>query len=263
MRWREAPESIRQQVGGVEEALAEILGERLVGLYLHGSLAMGCFHPERSDIDLIGVSEGGLFPEEARELAGRFLTLSGEPSPLEFHLLSTEDLATWRFPTPFRFHYSEGWRERYTQAVATGELPPMPETDPDLAAHLMVLHLRGVVLRGPEIAETFPQVAHRDYLTAVLADAREAAEQIVTNPVSGVLNLCRVWLYATGRQVTSKAEGGEWVLARAALAPAHRALIHLALARYRGESQHLAFDPEALRSFATEMEQRIAAWTKR
>jgi hypothetical protein len=32
--------------------LQDILKENLVGMYLHGSLAMDCFNPARSDIDL-------------------------------------------------------------------------------------------------------------------------------------------------------------------------------------------------------------------
>ena len=31
----------------------EILGGDFVGLYVHGSYAMGCFNPEKSDIDYI------------------------------------------------------------------------------------------------------------------------------------------------------------------------------------------------------------------
>ena len=33
----------------------KILGEELIGIYLHGSMAMGCFNPDKSDIDLIFV----------------------------------------------------------------------------------------------------------------------------------------------------------------------------------------------------------------
>ena len=32
-----------------------ILGDKLCVVYLHGSLAMGCFNPEKSDIDMIVV----------------------------------------------------------------------------------------------------------------------------------------------------------------------------------------------------------------
>ncbi len=33
----------------------EVFGEDLTGVYLHGSLAMGCFQPEKSDIDFLVV----------------------------------------------------------------------------------------------------------------------------------------------------------------------------------------------------------------
>ena len=33
-----------------------ILGENLVGVYLHGSAVMGCFNPAKSDLDFIVVA---------------------------------------------------------------------------------------------------------------------------------------------------------------------------------------------------------------
>ena len=44
-----------------------IIGDDLAGIYLHGSLAMGCFNPDRSDIDLIVVTYGPLSFEVKRE----------------------------------------------------------------------------------------------------------------------------------------------------------------------------------------------------
>ena len=40
-------------INGFVERSKEILGDNLKGVYLHGSAVMGCFHPEKSDIDLI------------------------------------------------------------------------------------------------------------------------------------------------------------------------------------------------------------------
>lgn len=37
----------------ITSAAKDILGDALRGVYLHGSLAMGCFNPEKSDIDLL------------------------------------------------------------------------------------------------------------------------------------------------------------------------------------------------------------------
>ena len=40
-------------INGFLEQLKKILRDNLVGVYLHGSLVMGCFNPQKSDIDLI------------------------------------------------------------------------------------------------------------------------------------------------------------------------------------------------------------------
>jgi len=37
-----------------------ILGDHLVGVYLDGSLALGCFEPDRSDVDVVVVTEDEL-----------------------------------------------------------------------------------------------------------------------------------------------------------------------------------------------------------
>ena len=42
----------------------EILGENLVGIYLHGSAAMGCFNDKKSDIDLLVVVKGEVSDED-------------------------------------------------------------------------------------------------------------------------------------------------------------------------------------------------------
>ena len=40
------------------ESARETIGENLLGVYLHGSAAMGCFNPKSSDLDLlVGVKE--------------------------------------------------------------------------------------------------------------------------------------------------------------------------------------------------------------
>jgi len=51
--WSDCPDPIRGQVLGLLEALDALLGRNLAAVYLHGSLAMGCFNPQRSDLDLL------------------------------------------------------------------------------------------------------------------------------------------------------------------------------------------------------------------
>lgn len=229
--WREAPQAVRRQVADLLAGLRAVLDGDLVGLYLHGSLAMGCYNPQRSDLDLIAVSRRDLTPEATEALTRLFLTLSRRPPPLEFHLLHMADLAAWRFPPPFRFHYSEGWRRRYEEGTA---LAMMDDVDPELAAHLTILHHRGIALDGPPIGEIFPAVRPADDLASILADGRAAAERLPENPVYGVLTLCRVLAYAAEGLIASKEEGGAWALAR--LPAEDRAVVVQALAIYRGEA---------------------------
>lgn len=52
------------------DELQGALGQQLVGLYLHGSLAAGGFEPGRSDVDLLAVTEGELDAECLAALEG-------------------------------------------------------------------------------------------------------------------------------------------------------------------------------------------------
>ena len=43
-----------------------ILGDNLVGIYLHGSAAMDCYNDEKSDIDLLVAIHNDMSDEEKR-----------------------------------------------------------------------------------------------------------------------------------------------------------------------------------------------------
>jgi predicted nucleotidyltransferase len=152
--------------------LAGILSGDLVGVYLHGSAAMGCFNPDRSDVDLLVVSRRTLSPERRRAVAELLLAVSGAPFPVELSVLATVQLHPWRHPAPFDFHYSEMWRQSLDRQLASGELASEALTDPDLAAHITTLRARGRVVRGAPIQEVFPEVPEADHRQAILARPR-------------------------------------------------------------------------------------------
>ena len=54
----------------------KILGDNLVGVYLHGSAAMGCFHPETGDLDLLTVVNDPLSDETKRAAFFRRVSLA-------------------------------------------------------------------------------------------------------------------------------------------------------------------------------------------
>src|SRR5206468_9047072 len=125
----------RRQASDLASRLRASLGETLVGVYLHGSIVLGGFNPELSDLDVLGVTRRRTTFEEKRRLIEIVADASGRPAPIEFHLFDEADLRPWQHPTPFDFHYSDVWRDalRADPAEALSRQGPL---DPDLAAHV-------------------------------------------------------------------------------------------------------------------------------
>jgi streptomycin 3"-adenylyltransferase len=118
--WTNSPADVREQVERFCRDAHEILIGNLVGIYLHGSLAMGCFNPARSDIDLLVVTERPMTVATKRDVVRMLLRVSNVPRPIEISFLSRAQLAGWRYPTPFDLHYGEDWRASYEADLTTG-----------------------------------------------------------------------------------------------------------------------------------------------
>ncbi len=259
--WADCPNAIRDQVTAFIADLKDVLDDTLIGVYLHGSLAMDCFNPERSDIDLIVVTKTRLEVEQKQRLAESLLCRSNAPRPIEISFLTAGDLVPWRHPTPFEFHYSEEWRERFSEALASGSLPAQQDTDPDLAAHLTVTWRRGLCLYGAPVDQTIPPVPAKDYADSIVGDLEWIRERYAENP-SGispylVLNACRVYAFLLEGAVLSKDEGGQWALTK--LPDALTGVVRQALDVYRGKSTPGPVDQEAHRQFIAYIESRVKA----
>lgn len=235
--WPAMPEAVRAQLDAFLAELREMVGENLVGLYLHGSLAMSGFNPARSDLDLLAITAEALTSAARQAVAALLLRRSGQPCPIEISFLQRSHLAPWRYPTPFDLHYSEAWRTKYEAMLASADARLWaPATqgdeacDSDLAAHLTVAWARGVCLWGAPIADTLPQPPREDYLSSLAEDLDWALAQWAELPEYVVLNLCRTLAYLREGSVLSKAEGGTWALAH--LPPALQPPIRAALAAY-------------------------------
>ncbi|WNS46026.1 aminoglycoside adenylyltransferase domain-containing protein [Paenibacillus sp. MMS20-IR301] len=194
------------------ELLKEELGDNLAGIYLHGSLAMGCFHPETSDIDLLIVVHDKLTREVSRKLAGR-VTVFHDSLPnkrgIELSVVLKVYLKDFEYPVPFEFHFSDAHLERYKadENYLCGGFG-----DADLAAHFTIIYHRGQTLYGEPVREAFAPVDRQYYLHSILGDIEDAPQNIASNLVYYTLNLCRVLSYIREERVCSKQEGGEWGL---------------------------------------------------
>lgn len=241
----------------IRDALVRILGDQLVGMYVHGSLAFGCFCWEKSDIDfLIVTNQAPTLAQKEAIIEELCLTKTNYPAnQIEFSLVLLKDCLNFSYPTPYYLHYSIGHQENCLQNI-TAYCKRMQGVDRDLAAHFTVTRAVGIVWYGQPIAAIFAPVPKADYLNSILYDIENAEEEIGQNPVYFVLNLCRVWAYVQTEQVLSKRQGGAWALCRL---PHFASLIQEALRCYAGEQDHMLAAQEALSQFAREMLARIRA----
>jgi streptomycin 3"-adenylyltransferase len=205
-----APKRVKALIGKLINALESILGENLIGVYLHGSLAMGGFVPRKSDVDVMVVVENALSEGQKESLAKSCLSLSREigGKGLEMSVILRKYAERPVYPVPFEFHYSETWRSKFEN----GQIGPFPKGDPDLSAHLRVINERGITLFGRPINKVFGVISDEDYLKALLYDLKDIQESLMSDPVYYILNLCRIMAFIQTRKVMSKKEGGEWYL---------------------------------------------------
>jgi predicted nucleotidyltransferase len=253
--WHNCPDAIRAQVEGFTAKIVNILGDNLSGVYLHGSLAMDCFNPTRSDIDLLVVTRQGMSHDTLRRIARVVLQYAGNPRPFELSFVRDSYLHPWQYPTPFDFHYGDEWGEKIQTAIDAPEwslwVSDPPPTDPDLAAHITITRARGICLAGKPVAEVFPDVRRADYLDSIMADFEFARNLLADNPIYAILNFCRIYAYLRDNIITSKDEAGVWALAH--LPADYHPLIHAALDTYRNNTPH-TFNLAALTAFADYME---------
>ncbi len=215
--------------------MREVLGEDLLGAYLHGSAVLGGLR-RRSDLDVLAVSTRRTAPAEKQRLAAGLLDLSGSRArparrALELTIVAQPDVRPWRYPPAMDFQYGEWLREEFER----GEVEPPQLTNPDLAT-LLVIVLRGdAPLAGPPPAALLDPVPPGDRVRAMLDGLDELAAEIEPDTRNVVLTLARMWCTAATDRILAKDAAADWALER--LPEEHRAVLRLARAAYLGDEQ--------------------------
>lgn len=209
-----------------------LLGNRIVGLYLHGSAVQGDYRPGKSDIDVLGVIDGP-WPEEAKHVLAAKIGHAALPVPapgLDLILVTEVVAAHPAQPPPYELWFSTGesWP---TEIEVDGR-------SSEMLIHFSTCRAHGRALLGVEASDVFAPVEHTLMLRALI-DVLEWHQSKVLDSFhdplgqQSVLNACRAWRYAEERTLSSKSAGAEWLLA---LDP-ERELVRRALAIRRGEDE--------------------------
>lgn len=214
--WTECPQEQKDQIASLKDKCINRLGNNLAGLYIHGSLALNSFNSASSDIDVIALVHDKIDLETRFALIKDLLQLSLRPSPIEISFITKAAIDPWQHPTLFELHSSEYWRGRYEERVEAGDKSFWSETwtDSDLACHLTLVRRSGIRIYGQPIEEAIPPVPEEDFRSSITGDIGYAVNALHTNPVYGILTLCRVLSYLVTGEILSKREAGIWGLAR-------------------------------------------------
>ena len=232
--------------------LQTILGENLIGIYLHGSLAFGCFHWETGDIDIVVVTENEPGLEQKKAVIEKMMLYKAPLKGIEMSIVTGKHCAEFIYPTPYCLHWSEFHRDRYTADI-NGHIGTMNGTDKDLAAHFTVINHVGVTLCGKAKEDVFAPVPAECYFDSIKYDIENAVEDITENPVYMILNLCRAAAFVQEGKILSKADGAVWL---ADNMDEYRSLVADAAQCYRTGDSINATDT-VLKNFAEAMLNRI------
>lgn len=234
-----------------------ILGENLIGVYLHGSAVMGCFNDQKSDLDFIVVIKNSLSKSAKRCYMDMVINLNKQAprKGIELSIVRENVCNPFIYPTPFELHFSIT-HLRWYQNNPDDYIEKMQGTDKDLAAHFTILYHRGKTLYGKAIPNVFAKVSKNDYFESIWNDIENAQNEIIENSTYIILNLCRVLAFRCDDLILSKIEGGRWGLQN--VPQKYTKLIANALAEY--ESNEPAILDEALaKEYAKYMLEQISA----
>lgn len=230
----DADRDVRQFLVRIAAVLGEVLGDKLAGLYVHGSLATGAFHRERSDIDLIAVTAAKLLPQQREAVARALVQLSDArpvPGDIEVSVIQERYAREFEHPMPFEVHYSSAWHEQIRRREFDFA---QDRSNVDLAANIVDARERGVTLYGPPPATMFGPVPWHAYINALQADFDWARSHVADMPMYAVLGACRVLHGTTSRTITAlnKDEAAVWALET--VPRMYHSIINDALQLYRG-----------------------------
>jgi len=256
------PKAVGLLLEEVVASFRNLLGDDMVELCVHGSIAMGCFNLESSDIDLLVVVRGRLPVATKQAIVDAMFILSRKAPKkgFEMSVVTQDSLSRFAYPTPYEVHFSNAVAESHRK----GEVDLSARaTDKDLAAHFTIARARGISLYGPPCADIFPAVPPEYYLDSIIGDTRDSLNNIEAGPDDGecevpvyaVLNAGRVLAYASDGLITSKVEGGLW--ATRTLPGEYRPIIEAALSKYEGSVASAMVSASGLKLFGRYVSRRL------
>jgi predicted nucleotidyltransferase len=248
---KEAPKPVKEFLGEMLSCLHSILQEDLVGVYLYGSLAMGCFNPESSDIDLILVVRKRLLKGQRKRVIEYLKRVCSKSRRIELSIIRENVVRNPQYPIIVDLHF-EYWGEIFEN-----------KKDKEILSNLYTTRKRGFCIWGKPISKVFSQIPAQYHLRSVIEDLKCTIKYLNEDPghvgydpvVYWVLGSCRIMAFTREKKVLSKLEGGWWGLGN--LPKEYHDLIKQAISRYQRKKKGQIWNHEKLEAFADYMTKTI------
>jgi hypothetical protein len=216
--------------------LRAILGPELVAVYCGGSVGLGGYLSQRSDVDVAAVSRATLTPEMKAPVVAA-LREDVLPCPargLEFVLYSCNEIRSGTF-TDFELEINDGPRQRLAVADSVKDKPALGGRF-WYVLDRAVLRQNGIPLFGPQPHDLVGAPSRPDLLAGVISSLRWHLDS--ANGSAGddaVLNACRGLRWARTGTWSDKETAGRWLLEQPAPRWCHETAAAGLLARRTGD----------------------------
>jgi len=185
-----------------------IFGDKLIGLYLYGSTALGAFTDSISDLDLLAALTSDLTPVEAaaiEQMHAKIVTELPEwDNRIEVQYYSVHALATYK-------------TERHPMGnISPGEPFHIIEAGAEWLVNWYFVQTYGLVLYGAPAVDIIPPLSEQDFIDAVREHILMWREYI--NDLSewhgsqayAIMTMCRGLYTVTHREHVSKQKSADW-----------------------------------------------------
>ena len=200
-------EDLRDMLRAYVDAVRSLPSVDTVGVYLHGSLAVGGWNPLHSDVDFAALQRRPLGDAELRALA-------------EMHerLVRAHPAAVRLDGRYVPLERAGSYRRGLVPSCREGRVVPGRPGDVN-AVMWHTLRTRGIALFGPQAADLVPPVTRDDLMENMRFNLEFLSRRMpvyllggTESTVFGVLSLCRVLHTLCTSEIVSKEEAAEWAL---------------------------------------------------
>jgi predicted nucleotidyltransferase len=228
---KKTPRSVRKTLRELFSVVQSTVQSNLVGLYLYGSLAMDCYNPRSSDIDIIIVVKKRLLREQRKEVMGYLKEVCSKKKKIELSIVCEDVLKNPRYPIMVNLHF-EYWGDVFEN-----------KRDKEILSNLYTTRKRGFCVWGAPIESVFSEIPAEYHLRSVIEDIQHTRKYLHEKQehmgydvtVYWILGSCRILAFIREEKVLSKLEGGQWGISN--LPKDYHSLIRQALFLYEGNKK--------------------------